>query len=63
MERQRGRKEVISFDVSDMSKEEIRKMFEALPIKSLRTWLDYYQKREQYEVCAIIQKIIEEKNK
>ena len=59
----RSRKEVISFDVSDMSAGEIKEMFEAMPIKSLRTWLEYYQKREQFEICAIIQRIIEEKNK
>lgn len=59
----RTRKEVISFDVSDMHPKEIRAMFEAMPIKSLRTWLEYYEKREQYEVCAIIQSIIDEKNR
>jgi len=59
----RTRKEVISFDISDMRQEEIRDMFEAMPIKSLRTWLEYYEKREQYEVCAVIQRIINEKNR
>jgi len=59
----RTRKEVISFDVSGMQPKEIREMFEAMPIKSLKTWLDYYEKREHYEVCAIIQHIIDEKNK
>jgi len=59
----RTRKEVISFDISDMRQEEIRDMFQAMPIKSLRTWLEYYEKREQYEVCSIIQRIINEKNR
>lgn len=59
----RTRKEVISFDISNMSAREIREMFVAMPIKSLRTWLEYYQKREHYEVCAIIQQIIDEKNR
>ena len=59
----RTRKEVISFDVSDMKETEIKEMFEAMPIKSLKTWLEYYEKREQFEVCAIIQGIIDEKNR
>ncbi len=59
----RTRKEVISFDISDMAHGEIREMFEAMPIKSSRTWLEYYEKREQYDICAIIQHIIEEKNR
>ena len=40
----RTKKEVISFDISDMQPEEIKEMFAAMPIKSLRTWLEYYEK-------------------
>jgi hypothetical protein len=59
----RSRKEVFSFDVSTMTKDEQEEMFASMPIKSLKTWLEYYEKREQYEVCAVIQKIIDEKNR
>jgi len=59
----RTKKEVYSFDVSNMTKEEIREMFAVMPIKSLKTWMEYYEKREHYEVCAILQEIIDEKNR
>ena len=57
------KKEVISFDLSDMQPGEIRAMFESMPVKSLRTWMEYYEKREQFEICAIIKDVINNKNR
>lgn len=52
----------VPFDLKDMSDDEMRSMFMGVSVKSLAMWLDYYQGKEQYEVCRLIKEIRDHKN-
>ena len=53
----------LSFDISDLSEQELREMFRELPLKSLKQWISYYTHKEQYEICKIISEYIEIKSR
>lgn len=55
--------EEISFNISSLPATEIRALFEDLPFKSLKRWLNYYVEKEQYEICQIIKEHIDNKTK
>lgn len=54
-------REQISFDVSDMSKTELRQMFGDLNVSSLRHWMQHYIHAEKYEVCQVIKEILDDR--
>jgi hypothetical protein len=58
-----GRAEVVSFDVSTLPEHELHDLFCDLPLKSLKHWLNYYVRKEQYEVCKVIKEYIDIKSK
>lgn len=53
--------EVIALDIAQLPEKEIQELFSDLPVRSLNHWLNYYVKREQYEVCKIIKEYIDKK--
>ena len=45
------------FDISKLEPREIRAMFMAVSARSLDNWIEYYEAREEYEVCVIIKEV------
>ncbi|RYZ40242.1 MAG: hypothetical protein EOP49_29665 [Sphingobacteriales bacterium] len=54
---------VVSFDISDLSEQEVNQLFKDLPVKSLKQWLNYYVGKEQYEICKVIKEYIDIKSR
>jgi len=59
----RTKANVVSFDISDLSEQEIHQLFKDLPVKSLKQWLNYYVGKEQYEICKVIKEYIDIKSR
>lgn len=53
----------ISFDISGLPETELHELFRDLPVKSLKQWLSYYIRKEQYEVCKVIKIYLDLKSK
>ncbi|HRO41577.1 MAG TPA: hypothetical protein PL009_01990 [Flavipsychrobacter sp.] len=52
----------LNFDLKNMSVDEMKSMFMNVSMRSLGSWLTYYQGKEQYEICQIIKDIYDYKS-
>lgn len=50
------------FDITDMSRAEIRCLFSDLNTISLTHWMNHYSAKEEYEVCQVLKEMIDEAN-
>jgi hypothetical protein len=51
--------EMKGFNLAGLSNQEIKEMFQNVSPRSLPRWLEYYESKEEFEICVIIKSIFD----